>query len=187
MSASTSGPGEIGAKIARLVEERGWNQEDFARIANLNRHTVRQILVGPARKLRNATVQACARALGLSVAELRSLPLDRLLSRMHGQAPGQTDEKMKRLFNLVSQPELLAWLQRNENRANQLTPAEVEELLAMQDEAGPLAALGVERVIESFERKRELMRRVHVVAGTEYVALLQSIVDLLYDKVSPAQ
>ncbi len=36
---------ELAAKIARLVEERGWNQEEFARIARLNRHTVRQILV----------------------------------------------------------------------------------------------------------------------------------------------
>ena len=36
---------ELANKIARLVEERGWNQEDFARIANLNRQTVRQILL----------------------------------------------------------------------------------------------------------------------------------------------
>ena len=35
---------ELANKIARLVEERGWNQEEFARIARLNRHTVRQIL-----------------------------------------------------------------------------------------------------------------------------------------------
>ena len=31
----------LAAKIARLVEERGWNQEDFARITKLNRQTVR--------------------------------------------------------------------------------------------------------------------------------------------------
>ena len=33
---------ELASKIARLVQERGWNQEDFARIADLNRHTVRR-------------------------------------------------------------------------------------------------------------------------------------------------
>ena len=32
---------ELALKIKRLVQERGWNQEDFARIADLNRHTVR--------------------------------------------------------------------------------------------------------------------------------------------------
>ena len=58
---------DLANKIARLVEERGWNQEEFARIARLNRHTVRQILhPGGRRRLRNATISACARALGLS-------------------------------------------------------------------------------------------------------------------------
>src|SRR5438105_10803841 len=32
-------------KIARLVEERGWNQEEFARFANLNRLTIRKIFL----------------------------------------------------------------------------------------------------------------------------------------------
>ena len=69
---------ELANKITRLVEERGWNQEDFARISKLNRHTVRQILHGgPKRRLRNATVSQCAEALGLSVSELRTQPLSR--------------------------------------------------------------------------------------------------------------
>ena len=58
-------PPELAAKIARLVEERGWNQEEFARIARVNRHTARQILLGSAdRSLRNSTVLACARRWG---------------------------------------------------------------------------------------------------------------------------
>src|SRR5262249_8069409 len=68
---------QLAAKIARLVEERGWNQEDFARNTGLNRQTVRQILRrNGARRLRNGTISRCARALGLSVNELRSLPLE---------------------------------------------------------------------------------------------------------------
>src|SRR5262249_56201520 len=74
---------DLGHKIARLMEERGWNQEDFARIANLNRHTVREIVKnGGGRRLRNATVSQCAEALGLQVNELRDLPLERLLPPM---------------------------------------------------------------------------------------------------------
>src|SRR5262245_24675675 len=62
---------DLASKIARLVQERGWNQEDFARIANLNRHTVRSILQrSTGRRLRNATIMSCARALGLTVNEL---------------------------------------------------------------------------------------------------------------------
>ena len=62
---------ELAGKIARLVEEKGWNQEDFARATQLNRHTVRQILHGgPKRRLRNATVSHCAEALGLTVRDV---------------------------------------------------------------------------------------------------------------------
>src|SRR5262245_51690359 len=62
---------DLAMKIARLVEERGWNQEEFARNADLNRQTVRQILQpSTERRLRNATVGACAKALNLSVHEL---------------------------------------------------------------------------------------------------------------------
>ena len=174
---------ELASRIARLVEERGWNQEDFARITNLNPHTVRQILLGQGRKLRNATVQSCARALGLSVSELRSLPLERLLPRMRGQSPIEGDAQLKRLMDQISQPELLAWLQRNEERARKLAPAEVEELIAMQGDNGPLAAVGVGRVVELLERKRELLDRVRAIAGSEYLELLESIVSLLYEKV----
>src|SRR5438132_10879300 len=73
---------QLASKIARLIEERGWNVEEFARRAKLNRLTVRQIMLDGRQRLRNATVGACAGALGLSVNELRTQPLERLLQRM---------------------------------------------------------------------------------------------------------
>src|SRR6266851_819376 len=112
-STSETSTSDLSAKIARLVQERGWNQEDFARIANLNRHTVRTILQqSDGRRLRNATVMACARALGLTVNELRTLPLERLLPRMHGAPADSDDDALKRLYDLGKQPELVAWLER---------------------------------------------------------------------------
>jgi transcriptional regulator with XRE-family HTH domain len=182
MSNAASDSIEVAAKIARLVEERGWNQEDFARIANLNRHTVRTILQAGHRKLRNATIQSCARALGLTVSELRALPLDRLLPRMHGQ-DGQPDARLKQLFAQVTHPELLAWIERNEERTRRLSAAEIEELLAMQGEAGPLSAVGPERVIDLLERKRDLLQRVHAIAATEYLGLLEQIIELMYQRI----
>src|ERR1700674_4876615 len=85
-------------KIARLVEERGWNQEEFARIANLNRLTIRNIFLGGARRLHNATVSACARALGVTVADLRTVPLERLAARMQAKPMTPFDPR-KRLFD----------------------------------------------------------------------------------------
>src|SRR5216684_7744605 len=82
--ASVARGSELAGKIARLVEERGWNQEDFARGTQLNRQTVREILTqNGERRLRNATVSACAKALGLTVSELRDRPLEQLLARMN--------------------------------------------------------------------------------------------------------
>jgi transcriptional regulator with XRE-family HTH domain len=178
----------LAGKIARLVQERGWNQEDFARIANLNRHTVRQIIQqGENRRLRNATVMSCARALGLTVNELRSLPLHRLLPRMHGALPEEGDETLKRLYELGKQPELVSWIERHSERARQLSAAEIDELLSMQGPAGPLAKVGVEHFVDLFERKRRLREQVELIAGTEYLPLLEQLVGLLVEKVSPKQ
>lgn len=107
MDETTADNAEMARKIRRLVEERGWNQEEFARISRLNRHTVRQILLpGETRRLRNATVSACARALGLTVSELRDQPLDRLLPRMVKGAAGP-DDALRRTYDQATQPELL--------------------------------------------------------------------------------
>src|SRR5207253_9518654 len=119
-------------RSARLDGERGWNQEDFARIAKLNRHTLRQILHnGPKRRLRNAPVSQCADALGLTVSELRNLPLDRLLPRIHGKPPADEDA-LKLLYERASPPGLVSCLGRNRHPAAQRRPAEVPELLDMQ-------------------------------------------------------
>ena len=185
MSAATQhGSDGLAGKIARLVEERGWNQEDFARITKLNRQTVRQILLNQGRKPHNATVQACAKALGLSVGELRTLPVDRLLPRMHGQAPVDGGDTLRRLFERATQPDLLAWLERNVDRARQLTPTEIDDLLELQ-ENGSLTSIGVERCVELLERRRRLLEQVRAITRSEYLGFLEQIVGLLHDRVQP--
>jgi transcriptional regulator with XRE-family HTH domain len=176
---------ELANKITRLVEEKGWNQETFALSARLNRHTVRQILQGgPKRRLRNKTVQQCAKALDLTVNELRTLPLDRLLLRVQGKAPAN-EEAQKLLYERATLPELLAWLDRNKTRADELRPDEVQELLEMQTPGGPLQRLGVENCVELIERRRRLVAKVKEIAGTEYFEFLEQCVQLLHDKVKP--
>jgi transcriptional regulator with XRE-family HTH domain len=178
---------DLAAKIARLVEERGWNLEDFARQAGLNRQTIRQIMAraNGTHRLRNTTISACARALGLSVNELRTLPLDRLLPRMHTPPALPADTDLHRLYDQATQPELLAWLERNLERACQLSAEEIDELLSLQGTGGPLTAFGVEHFVEVIERKRRLIERVHAIAGTEYLDLLEQFVGLLFEKVQP--
>jgi hypothetical protein len=171
-------------KIARLVQERGWNQEEFARIANLNRLTIRNIFLGCRRRLHNATVCACARALGLTVADLRTQSLERLTARMTAKPMPSLDQR-QRLFDQATQPELLAWLERNPERAAQLTPEEMDELLSLQGTGGPMTAFGVAHFVELIERKRRLMERAAAIAGTEYIDMLEQFVELLFEKIQP--
>ncbi len=179
---------DLAAKIARLVEERGWNQEDFARIAQLNRHTIREILKsGSDRRLRNATVKQCAEALGLEVNELREQPLERLLARMHAFSHPSDEAALKLLQDKATYPELASWVQRQPERAAQLTHDEAEELISIQGPNGPLARIGVEKYVELIERRRRLLVQVGAIAGTEYLCLLEQLVNLLYEKLHPPQ
>src|SRR6267378_4131355 len=150
---------ELAEKIARLVEERGWNQEDFARSTQLNRQTIRQILSqNGQRRLRNATVSACARALGLSVSELRERPLEQLLARMNRRPPPEGDEQLRRLYEQAAQPELMAWIERQPDRARQLSGEEIDELLSLQGTGGPLTSAGIEHFVALIERKRRVVQ-----------------------------
>jgi hypothetical protein len=176
---------ELALKIKRLVQERGWNKEDFARFTRLNRHTVRQILgPGGQRSLRNATISSCARALGLTVSELRNQPLEKLLPRMVEGAGGPGDA-LRRMFAQATQPELRAWMDRNPDRLRRLSGEEMDELLSLQGEGGPLTAFGVDAFVQRIERRRKLVGQVRAIAGTEYLDLLEQLVGLLYDKVQP--
>jgi DNA-binding XRE family transcriptional regulator len=171
------------AKIARLVQERGWNQEDFARSADLNRLTIRSIFVGPVRKLHNATVSACARALGVTVHDLQTQPLEKLLPRM--RVPLPPEENLRVLYEQATQPELLVWLQENPDRAARLSPEEIDDLLSLQGTGGPLTAFGVAHYVEQLERRRKILEQAAIVAGTEYVDLLEQFVGVLYEKIQP--
>ena len=186
MDESSPEMADLALKIKRLVEERGWNQEEFSRIARLNRHTVRQILLpGGSRRLRNATISACARALGITVNELRTHSIERLLPRMADGGTSGPDDAVRRTYEQATLPELRAWLERNPDRARRLGEEDLDELLAMQGPGGPLTAFGVDAFVQRIERRRKVVEQVHAIAGTEYLELLEQIVSLLHDKVQP--
>ena len=179
---------DLADKIARLVQERGWNQEEFARITRLNRHTVRQILLpGEHRRLRNATIGACARALGLTVNELRTMPVEKLLPRMNEGHPANGVAPLRRLYEKAKQPELVAWIERNGERAQHLSDGEVDELLTLQESLDALNAIGVEGFVQQLERRRRLFQQVQAIAATEYRELLEQFVTVLYEKVHPVR
>ncbi|VTS06589.1 helix-turn-helix domain-containing protein [Tuwongella immobilis] len=173
---------DLAHKIARLVEEKGWNQEDFARFAQLNRHTVRLILHGGEhRRLRNATVSHCADAFGLTVSELRNWPLERLLARIHGKVEPDADV-WETLYDQARHQILLDWLERNRQRASQLRPEQAEELLQMQGPNGPMLRLGVDACVDLIERRSKICEQVRQLADSEFLPLLEQLVALMWEK-----
>ena len=172
-------------KIAKLVEEAGWNVEEFARRAGVNRLTARQIVLEGRRRPRNATVSACARAFGLSVSDLRDQPLERLLPRVRLILKANGEAVLQRLYDQASQPELLGWLQENPERAKRLTDDDIDELLSLQGTGGPLTAKGVQHFVDRIERRRKLIQQVNAIAGTEQLELLEKFVSVLYEKIQP--
>lgn len=172
-------------KIARLVAERGWNQEAFARHAGLNRNTVRQILTNANKRLHNQTVRQCADALGVPVHDLHELPLEKLLPRVRRFAAAANARTDAQRLELATQPELQRWMERHPERAKSLTGEEVDELLSLQGTGGPLTRFGVEHFVGLIERKRELKRRIEIIAGTEYLEMLEQLIGLIYEKIQP--
>lgn len=170
-------------KIVRLAQERGWSQDEFARNADLNRLTIRGIFQGTARKPHNATIQACARALGVSVNDLLTQPLEKLLPKM--RVPLENEASLRVLYEHATQPELLQWLHDHRDRAGRLSLGEIDELLSLQGTGGPLTAFGVEHFVGEIERRRKILEQAAVIAGTEYVDLLEQFVKVLYEKVQP--
>lgn len=168
----------LSQRIARLVRERGWTQKAFAEAAHLNRLTARNIMTQPSVRLRGDTLRACATALGFTVEELVEAPLPELLRRLRGpKAPVPRDEI------LAQQPELLAWMEANPDRAAQLGPTDVDELLSLQGTGGPLTHEGVCYFIDRLERKRLLLTQVEMIAGTDYLPLLEQMVGLIMDRI----
>lgn len=178
---------DIASKIKKLVEEKGWNQEDFARISNLNRHTVRQILTGNSiRRLRNATICQCAEAFGLTVNELRSMPIDRLLLKIHGKIV-RNEQSLQDLLAQVELPELKSWIEKNPERIAALADHDLQELMDAQGPSGQLERFGVEPFVKLLERRRSLLTKVHRISRSSYLDCLEQLVELMHEKVERTQ
>jgi hypothetical protein len=163
----TDTPLGLVGKIARLAGERGWDVAAFSQAASLHRATAQQILAGTARRLQDNTVRACAEAFGITPLELRVEPIATLLAKMREPIAASAEVEALR----SSHPEL--------------TDDDLNEILALKEERDPLSPFAVEEQARRLERRRRLANKVLIVAGTEYVDLLEQFVDLLYEKVQP--
>ena len=172
-------------KISSLVEERGWNQEEFARITRLHRHTIRKILLGPAFKLRNATIESCARALGISVHDLHHRPLDLLLHQIRQSNVPELGKHFQRLQDQAYQPDLKSWIERNPERARTLSSKDADELVLFQ-KSGNFNTSSLEAFVIRLERKRRLLEKINHLKSSKNLEILEQMVDLMHQQ-SPSK
>lgn len=165
-------------KLARLVLEKGWTQQQFAAAAGLNRLTVRRILERRPSWLRGDTVKACATALGFTVDEVTHTPLPTLLARLQTPANTSNDEYLQQ-----RQPQLAEWLAANPK--HDLTADEIAEVASIQGVGGQLSEEGVRHFIDRVRRKRVLLRHVEILAGTPYLEMLEELTSLMLAKLTP--
>jgi transcriptional regulator with XRE-family HTH domain len=174
----------LSGKIAGLVRERGWSQKEFARRAGLSLQTVREILEQTChRRLRNRTIFGCARALGMGVADLRSQSIPSSPETLHARNRSFLTEDLR--YDMATQPQVKQWLEDQGSEAARYTQDEIGELLSMQGTGGPLTAEGLQVALRLLDRKRRLIERIHVIAGTEHLDMLESMVDCLFERVQP--
>jgi transcriptional regulator with XRE-family HTH domain len=174
---------QLTSRIAQLVEARGWNQEDLARASGLNRQTVRKVLQATeSSQLRISTLSRCAKALGLSLNDLRQVPLPSLVQRISGQDMDRNGH-WRTAYEAATQPELVAWLDTHPDRARQLTADGLDELLSLQGTGGPLTQAGVEHFVQIIERRNRVIEQVQAIANTDQLALLEKLVGALYENI----
>ncbi len=171
----------IQKKIATLVEERGWNQEEFARTTRLNRHTIRKILLGPAFKLRNATIESCARALGISVHDLHIRTTDALVVLLRQSSLVEQGKHFQRLQDQTFQPDLKLWVERYPERARTLSSRDVDDLILFQ-KAGNFNTSSLEAFVIRLERKRRILEKLSHLKNSKHLEMLEQMIDLMHQQ-----
>lgn len=168
-------------KLARLVREKGWTPRHLAQAAKIDPRTAAALCAGSKKKARNDIVKAAANALGLTVDELHHVELPVLLRRVReAESAAAPVERLRQ-----RQPALADWLENTPQ--HDLTPLEIEELASLQGTGGPLTAAGLEEWMERLRRKRQLLRRTEILAGTSYLPLLEEITRLMLAELDPSR
>jgi hypothetical protein len=101
------------------------------------------------------------------------------------EAIGNSTDSRRRLREEATEPELLAWVEDNPDRARRLSSDEVNEVLDLQAAGGSATVSDIDQLVERIERRRALVQRVTALAGSQYLDLLEQFVALLFEKVQP--
>jgi transcriptional regulator with XRE-family HTH domain len=158
---------DFGANLQRLMARDGLTIDQVVAQTGLDERTIRGILRGSIRRPHARTLHRLASGLGV--------PADELFQNAALLAQRQFDRQTNPLVDELTsrQPELFeGWL-----------PDDFDELYSQFGAGGQLTAEGALQMVQGMNRRRELLRKAAVVAQSQDAALLEQLVDALYQRV----
>ncbi len=174
-------PGEnrrIACRIRTECIRRGWDLQEFADRAGLSRTTVYNLERGRTSRPHTTTFGKVAAALDVPVDELLTPPLPA------GEPPAaDTPVAGGRPFDVATNPAVSEVLRERPQLFAGWSRDDVDELYSMFGTGGQLNHRGVISAAEAINRKRETIRKLHVVLETHLGERAIDLIDVLYDLV----
>jgi transcriptional regulator with XRE-family HTH domain len=166
----------LSLRVKARCARRGWDLRDLAEQAGISRTTLYHLLEGRTARPHGATLGRLAEAFDTSVEELLAdLPpshrsSEEAAARFDRATNPQVDEVARDRPGLFA-----AW-----------SPDDWDELYSTFGAGGALTRHGVVAAAEAINRKREIIRRLHIVLETHLRVVAEELVDTLYRMVRPA-
>lgn len=167
-------PLSLGSRIHEARVHRGWTMSELVRRTGINRGTLYRLEHGDTERPQMKTIQALASAFDISPRCLLapSLPAD--ASRPEDRLT------VKQRFDRATNPVVSEVVDEQPLLFAGWSDQEMDELYSTFGTGGQLTRQGVVSAAEAINRKRETIRKLHVILETEFREQAVDLIDVLY-------
>ena len=170
----------IAARIRTECIRRGWDLQEFADRAGLSRTTVYNLERGHTSRPHTTTFGKVAAALDLPVDELFTAPAATADSNLPDPP---ADDTPPCAFDVATNPAVTDVMRERPQLFAGWSRDDVDELYSLFGTGEQLNSRGVVSAAEAINRKRETIRKLHVVLETHLRERAIDLIDLLFDLV----
>lgn len=169
-------PLRLADRLRAECARRQWDLSQLADHAGISRTTLYHLLQGHTSRPHGTTLNALAEALQIPVSELLALSAGE---------PAPVERFSESAFDRATNPEVDAVARERPQLFAHWDGADWDELYSSFGTGGALSSAGVVAAAESINRKRETVRRLHIVLETHLRVVAEELVDTLYRMVRP--
>lgn len=169
----------VAARIRTECIRRGWDLQEFSRRAGLSRTTLYNLEHGHTCRPHTSTVGKLAAALDVSPEELLAEQRDNGSSAIAARERGDDGRR----FDVATNPSVAEVMRTRPELFNGWTDDDTAELYSLFGVGGELNHRGVICAAEAINRKRETIRKLHIVLETHLAARAIDQIEFLYDLV----